>query len=435
MPLTAAEAAKPPTGKVVVWSWNIAAKALKDLIPSFEKRYPGVHVTVDMTGAKMQTRFMLSLAADVGAPEISQLQLSDAPHYMATGKLADLTAVAAQYSNDFPASRWEDCEVNGHVFAIPWDLGPCAVFYKRDLFKKYGIDPSSIHTWADYIQAGKVILQKSGGQTKMLPLGMMDLSTMFKLLLQQTKGQVFDTQGRVAVDSPQAQQALDIIRELRSAGICSDIAAYSPEWEAGFLDNSIASYPGAVWLGGLIKDAEKKYPGPKPKWGVFELPAVQRGGLHVANLGGSVLVIPAQCRQKAAAWAFVKYALCTEHGQLEQYQKESLYPSFIPALKSHVMDKPDSFFGGQPVGRLFATNATKIWGLHLTTNWSEAWDYIQQDLSHWAATGMPHHHLLRSLAISLYQRLQVPLSPSLQSAHSQVTQMAATKYMPETRLR
>ena len=111
MPLTAAEAAKPPMGKVVVWSWNIAAKALKDLIPSFEKRYPGVHVTVDMTGAKMQTRFMLSLAADVGAPEISQLQLSDAPHYMATGKLADLTAVAAQYSNDFPASRWEDCEV------------------------------------------------------------------------------------------------------------------------------------------------------------------------------------------------------------------------------------------------------------------------------------------------------------------------------------
>src|SRR5579862_5379840 len=174
---------QPVHGDITVWSWNIAAKALQDISPGFEKRDPGAHVNVDMTGANMQTRFMLSLAAGVGAPDVSQLQLTDAPHYIATGKLADLTPVAAKYQLMFPPSRWADCTMNGHVYAIPWDLGPCAVYYKKDLFAKYGIDPSKIDTWDNYIAAGKVILQKSGGKTKMLPLGSGSMSEIFELLL------------------------------------------------------------------------------------------------------------------------------------------------------------------------------------------------------------------------------------------------------------
>jgi lactose/L-arabinose transport system substrate-binding protein len=401
-------------GQITVWSWNIAAKALQDITPAFEQRFPRAEVDVDMTGANMQTRFMLSLAAGVGAPDVSQLQLTDAPHYIATGRLADLTPVAAKYQSMFPPSRWADCTLNGHVYAIPWDLGPCAVYYKRDLFAKYGIDPGKIKTWEDYIAAGKVILQKSGGKTKMLPLGSNSLSEIFELLLQQTHGQVFDSQGRIALNSAADQQALDIIRKLRAAGICSDIPPYQQEWMAGFTQDSIASYPGAVWLGGIIKDAEKDYPGKKPDWGVFRLPAVSPGGVQVANLGGSVLVIPASCQNKAAAWAFVQYALCTTEGQLAQYQKESLYPSFLPALSSPAMDKPDPFFGGQPVGRFFATGVNQIWRLNRTPNWAEAMGYVQQDLSGWVANGMPtNDNLLATMADRLHERLDVPLAPAV----------------------
>lgn len=397
-------------GTITVWSWNIAAKALQDITPAFEQRYPDARVNVDMTGANMQTRFMLSLAAGVGAPDVSQLQLTDAPHYIATGRLADLTPVAAKYKPMFPPSRWADCTLNGRVYAIPWDLGPCMVYYKRDLFAKYGIDPSKIKTWDDYIAAGKLILQKSGGKTKMLPLGSNSLSEVFELLLQQTHGQVFDSQGRVALNSPQDRQALDIIRKMRAAGICSDIPPYQQEWMAGFTEDSIATYPGAVWLGGIIKDAEKDYPGKKPDWGVFPLPAVAPGGVQVANLGGSVLVIPASCQNKAAAWAFVQYALCTPEGQLTQYEKESLYPSFLPALNSPEMDKPDPFFGGQPVGRLFAKGVNQIWRLNRTPNWAEADGYIQQDLSEWVSEGMPKEDLLATMAEKLHERLDVPLA-------------------------
>jgi lactose/L-arabinose transport system substrate-binding protein len=405
-----------PEGKITVWSWNIAAKSLQKLAPEFEKMQPAVKVDVDMTGARMQTRLMLSLAAGVGAPDVSQFELTDAPRYIATGRLTDLTSVAEKYRTLFPASLWDNCTRNGRVYAIPWDLGPCGVFYKRDLFQRYGIDPAKIETWDDYIAAGKTILERSGGRTKMLPLGSNSLRPMFEMLIQQNGGQIFDDQGRIAINSTQTREALATIQKMRAAGICSDIALWSQEFLAGLNDESIATYPIAVWFGGTIKDTVKDFAGKKADWGVFRLPALSPGGLHVANLGGSVLVIPAQCRNKAAAWAFVEYALCTNAGQLAQYRSMSLFPAYLPALATPVMDEPDPFFGGQKTGRLFATDVTKISRLNRTPAWGEAVRYLDQELSRWAAGGMQSDGFFENLALKMHKRLDLPVAPSASGA-------------------
>ncbi len=415
-------AAVPPDrlrGHVTVWSWNIAAKSLQSLIPDFRKLYPHVAVQVDMTGASLQTRVMLSLMADVGAPDITQFQLREAPRYIATGKLADLTPVAAKYRTMFPASLWANCTLNGHVYAIPWDMGPCAVYYKRELFRRYGVDPDKIATWDDYIEAGKQILQRSGGRTKMLPLGSNSLSDMFELLIQQTGGQLFDDQGRIAINAPQNRQALDLIRQMRAAGIGSDITLWSQEFLAGLSDESIATYPSAVWFAGTIKDSTKDYGTNKAVWGVFKLPAVAPGGPRVANLGGSVLVIPEQCPNKPAAWAFLEYALCTRAGQMAQYDRESLFPAFLPAAQDPRLDVPDKFFGGQRIERLFAADAPNLPKLNRTPAWTEAMNYLQQALSHWAATGMQSDGFFENLEEKLHRRLGLPISPLSLSARRQ----------------
>lgn len=399
-------------GSITVWSWNIAAKALIHATPDFERQHPGVHVDVEMTGARMQTRILLALAAGVGAPDVASIQQTDIPYFISTRQFTDLTPVAEKYRDMFPASAWNNCMLNGHLYAIPWDLGPCAVYYKRDLFRRYGIDPGKIKTWDDYIAAGQEILRKSGGRTRMLPLGINDLESMFELLIEQTGAQVFDSEGRIAINSAQSRQALEIIRRLRATGICSDVPAYSPEWMAGFNGDSIATYPGAFWLSGTIEDTASDYNGKSGNWGVFRLPSVTQNGLHVSNLGGSVLVIPAQCRNKAAAWAFVEYALCTREGQLSLYQSEKLFPAFLPALQSKAIDAPDPFFGGQRVGTLFSTGVKDIPPINRTKNWTEAVGYLQQDLSHWASTDMSDPEFFDGLERKLKRRLDEPSAPA-----------------------
>lgn len=406
-------------GTLTVWSWNIAAKSLQRLVPEFNQAYPNIRVNVDMTGARMQARLMLSLASGVGAPDVSQFELSDAPRYIATGRLADLTPLAAKYRDQFPASLWDNCTLDGKVYAIPWDMGPCAVYYKRDIFARCGINPEKIETWDDYIEAGKVILQKTGGRTKMLPLGSNSLRSMFELLIQQNGGQVFDAEGRLAINTPQAREVLATIQRMRESGICSDVAAWGQEFMAGFNDDTIATYPNAVWFAGTIKDSSKDFAGKKPDWGVFKLPALKRGGLRVANLGGSVLVVPAQGTNKEAAWAFVEYALCTRAGQISQYRSMSLFPAFLPALEDPFLDEPDPFFGGQAVGRLFATDVTKITRLNRTPQWGEASRYLDQEFSHWAADGMRSEGLFEKMEQKMARRLGVAISPQSLSRQAQ----------------
>jgi lactose/L-arabinose transport system substrate-binding protein len=400
------------TGRIVVWGWNIAAKSLQKLVPAFSRRCPNVEVEVEMTGANLQTRFLLSLSAGVGAPDVSQLQMVDAPKYIATGRLADLTAVAAKYERMFPASLWSNCRHNGRVYAIPWDMGPCAVYYKRELFKRYGIDPTGIATWDDFIAAGRTILARSNGKTKMLPLAPTSLGAMYEILIQQNGGQLFDDQGRIAVHSAESLQVLNVLRRLLASGICANVQMWRHEFMAGLKSDTIATYPMAVWFGGTIKDTVAEYAGDVSQWGVFRLPALEPGGLRTSNLGGSVLVIPAQCRQKQAAWAFVEYALCTCQGQVAQYRTFDLFPAFLPALKDPYFDQPDPFFGGQRASRLFATDITRIPTLNRTGDWMQALRYLEQALSRWAAGGMETSSFFATLEQKLHRRTRRNISPT-----------------------
>lgn len=400
------------TGHIEVWGWNIAAKSLAKLTPDFNARYPNVSVNVDMTGANLQTRFLLSLSAGVGAPDVSQLQMVDAPKYIATGRLTDLTPVAARYEKQFSPALWKNCLYEGKVYAIPWDMGPCAVFYKRDLFERYGVDPETIETWDNFIAAGQVILRKSGGQTKMLPLSGTMLWPMYEILMQQNGGQVFDDQGRIAIHSPQSRQVLETLKKLLESGVAADVLLWSHEFLAGLKNDTIATYPNAVWFGGTIKDTVQEYPGQAARWGVFRLPALERGGLRTSNQGGSVLVIPDQCRQKAAAWAFIEYALCTREGQLAQYRNFDLFPAYLPALDDPFLDEPDPFYDGQRLRRLFTVDLARIPTLNRTADWVEATRYTEQSLTRWASGGRNSAGFFEVLEQKLQRRIGRDLAPA-----------------------
>ncbi len=398
------------TNDIEVWSWNIAAASLKAVVPGFNRRYPNIDVFVNMTGANMQTRFFLSLCARTGGPDVMQFQNLEAPRYAASYRLTDLTEVGGKYREQFAPSFWKNCLVDGRLYAIPWDMGPCAVFYKKHIFDQYGIDPDAIETWDDYIEAGKHIVSESGGKTKMFHMPTSsDMARLFEMLLQQNGGQIFDDEGRIAVNSAQSLQVLRLIRKLLRSGIGSNVPFFSPEQLASFQNDTVATYPIAVWFGGTIRNSAPKTAG---GWRVFRLPALEPGGPRVSNLGGSVLVIPDQCPKKPEAWAFVEYALCTKEGQLEQYRKFDLFPSLMSTFDDPFFDEPDPFYGGQKVRRLFATEIDKIPHLNRTRYWNEAYRYLGQALSAWADTDESPEDFLAGVEKRMKRRIGLELSPS-----------------------
>ena len=398
------------SNSVEVWSWNIAASSLKTVVPGFRKRCPDIDVFVNMTGANMQTRFFLSLCARTGGPDVMQLQNVEAPRYASSYRLTDLTEAAGRYREQFAPSFWDNCFHDGRLYAIPWDMGPCAVFYKKPIFDRYGVDPDAIETWDDYIEAGRRIVVESGGRTKMFHLSTSDdVARFYELLIQQNGGQIFDDEGRLAVNSPQSVQVLRLMSRIFRSGIASNVRFFSPEQLASFQNDTVATYPIAVWFGGTIKNTAPKTAG---TWRVFRLPALEPGGSRVSNVGGSVLVIPDACLKKPEAWAFVEYALCTKEGQLEQYRTFDLFPTLMTTFDDPFFDEPDPFFGGQKVRRLFATEIEKIPRLNRTQYWNEAYRYLGQALSAWADTDESPESFLTGIEKRMQRRIGLELSPS-----------------------
>ena len=410
------------TERVEVWSWGAAALSLQHaVVPPYDKAAPAADVDVQMTGQNLQSRLLLSLSAGVGAPDVSQLQEREASKFTNTGGLRNLSAVAGKYQKNFAPAFWQDCLVDGEPYAIPWDMGPCAVFYKRWVFEKYGVDPSKIETWDDYIAAGKVLLEKSGGRTQILPLSVADFTDFFQILMQQNGGGLFDAQGRVWINSPQNREVLALLGRMFDSGIAAPVTPYGAAWLATLKGDGVASYPGAVWITQPITDNSD--PADKGKWGVFRLPAFRPGGLRTSNMGGSVLVLPKHpsrpdAGRDRAAWDFVRYALCTVDAQVDQYRRYGLFPAYLPALKDKYFDQPVEFFGGQKVGQLFAKDIEKIPPLNRTRDWNEAERMLGQSLSGWI-DGRPSasdkaaydNQFLQDLADAMGRKLNRKVAP------------------------
>ncbi len=410
-PLLEAPALEPDqvVGDLQVWAWNIAAGSLNTLVPGFRRSYPNCQVDVHMSGANLQSRFLLSLSAGVGAPDISQLQIREAPRYSVTGRLADLTDVAGKYASMFPASFWQDCVHDGRVYALPWDMGPCAVFYKRGVFDRYGINPEMIETWDDFIAAGRDLAKRSQGKTKMLCLATGNMGDFFELLMQQNNAQIFDAQGRVSINSTAMLDVMALLKKMVASGIGANVSPWGPEFLASLKSDTVATYPTAAWFGGTIRDYA---PDTSGTWGVFRLPAFRPGGLRTSNLGGSVLVIPDQCTQKIAAWKYIEYALCTPGPQIEQYRNFDLFPALTTTHNDPFFDEDVPFFGGQKVRRLFSMDIDKIPAMNRTTDWMEATRYITQALSKWATGDLEDPAiLLKRLEDKLTRRLNRTVAP------------------------
>ena len=193
--------------RVNVWGWNIAAQALAAVADDFEATRPSVDVAVERNGTMLQSRLLLSLVAGKGGPDVAQLQEREAIRFSQTGRLVDLTPWAAKYAGDFPASFWASATHDVKVYAVPWDIAPCAVYYKRWIFDEYGIDTATIETWDDFIQVGEEIARKSGGKTAMMPLSAGEAGDFFQLIMQQNGGGVFDADGRIILHGPRTVEA------------------------------------------------------------------------------------------------------------------------------------------------------------------------------------------------------------------------------------
>ncbi len=355
-------------GDITVWGWNVAADAMKQAIPAFNKKYPNVKVTVqDIGRLDVYKKLTVGLAANgSGLPDVSLVEDDHMASYAKQfpNGFADLSKLGFdKYASDFAPSKVAAVKnASGDFIGMPWDAGPVLVYYRTDLYKKAGVDPSTIKTWDDYIAAGKKIKAATG--VGMMTVDKANDDGFFRTLLNEEGTYYFDKNGNIDLNSQAAVKAMTVEKKLNDAGLLVD----SNGWNGGiaaFKNGKIASIPSAVWYTGTMMD---QAPEQKGKWDVYPLPAFTAGGNTAANLGGSDLTVLNSSKNKAAAYAFAKFFTTDKQTQINSMKKDGLFPSLLSTYSDPVFTQPVPYYNNQPVFKEFSDVVKNIPAINYTSD-------------------------------------------------------------------
>jgi len=335
---------------LTVWVWDINKPALESTIESFQAMHPGVEVVVeDIGNGNAYDRGLAGCAAGgLGMPDVYLIENNEAEVFWATFPdcfldLRDLGA--SELLPLFPDFKWAELTVGDVIHAIPYDSGPTAMFYRRDLYEQAGIDVGAIETWDDYIAAGQAMNAATDGAVKMGTVAKGGDDEWFRMLANQAGCFYFDQAAtEVTVAQPGCVSALDTLKRLYDADV---LAVGGWVEQIQLLQNSAAAsaFFGA-WYDGTIR---AEMPDQSGLWGVYLTPAQAPGGVRASNIGGSALAIPASSENPELAYDFIKNALADEENQLRILFEYGLAPSLLPLLDSPQLAEGIGFYDGQAI--------------------------------------------------------------------------------------
>ena len=357
-----AEAKAPPSdtrGSLTIWCWEAAADTLKVVDDDFKKAYPSIKLKyVLFEPADVYQKIQLAVAAGGGFPDVSCIEDSHLAQFVELGALADITTEVAPFVDKMNAYKWNQASKDGRYFAMPWDSGPVAVFYRRDVFEQAGVDPASIETWEDYYQAAKTIMEKTGVPMWPQPTGRND-ARVFEMLLWQRGLGYLDADGNVILDKdPRIEETLEFMGRFWDEGLAAGQEWWTDPWYKALADGKVATIVEAVWMGTFLKSFIA--PDAEGQWGVFLMPTWESGDARASNDGGSALAIFEETEQMEAAWAYTRFHLGLKESQLEMYREKDIFPSLETTYDDAFFEEPDPYFGGDEARALFADVVTEI---------------------------------------------------------------------------
>jgi len=363
---------------VTAWSWDVAAKSLDLIDEPYEEKHGGA-ITVEQIGrSDMKDKYKSKLLAGSGAPAIATMESVDAPAWVDTDGLRDISGWIedADVKDGFVSGKWGPLEKDGGTYALPWDIGPVGTFYRKDVLENHDVDLTTVETWDQFIEEGK----KLPDDAYMINLPSNDYDGLWRMLYRMLGGKPFTKDGKVSLNDDKSVRVAKLLKRIRDSGIANDLASWSSSWFNAFKEGSVASLNGGAWMEGTLKAELGDTAG---KWRVMKPPAFSEGGPRATNWGGSNLVIADQVSDAKAARAFdyMKFALASKEMQIKMYEEYGIFPAYEPAYESDAFDEGHDFLGGQSAGRLFAEIAPEIPSYQYTVDTPEVTKAINTHFS------------------------------------------------------
>lgn len=360
--LAATPAATSAKTTITVGVFPDLDSVIKRVVPEFNKVYPDIEVKLQVLGfGDHHTALLTALATGSGAPDVAAIEVGYLGRFAVQGGLTDLSKPpfdAARFQDLFVPYAWgQATTADGRIVAMPTDIAPGTMFYRRDVWQSAGLDVAEANTWNDLIALGQRITRDTDGDGKPDVFLIANPGPVAEFIyrsgIPRGEGVFFDATGRPMVDSPRFVRAFTVAREIRRLGLDARIPSWTNEWYEAFKRGAVAIELSGAWLAGHLQNWMA--PETAGKWGARDVP----DGMFV-SYGGSFYAIPEQSKNKDAAWKMVQFLTTRRDIQLLAFRTTNAFPALLSAMDDPMFDEPIPFLAGQKARRMWAHAALKV---------------------------------------------------------------------------
>jgi multiple sugar transport system substrate-binding protein len=248
------------------------------------------------------------------------------------------------------------------------------LFYRSDLFKKYGLTVPT--TWAQYLaDAKKLHAANPNAYIAAFPA---NDAQWFAGLAWQAGAKWFATSGDTWVaginDSPSMQVA-NLWQQLISQHLVKVEPDFASGWYKDLSDGTLLTWPTAVWgENTLITNAAPT----KGDWRVAPMPNWGSTPAN-GNWGGSTTVVFSGSKHPAQAAQFAMWLNTNQQSITGLITKGGLYPADLAGEKQPAANSPVAFYGGQNIWKVFQADGKLVntsfqWGPIMNTTFTQMQD-------------------------------------------------------------
>lgn len=306
---------------------------IEAMIKAFEKQNPGITVkSQPISYTDIEHQLVLQVQSG-NEPDVAELQGNYTFTLQATGALQSLDSYAtSSFKQSVIPAELQLGNIGGKLVAIPWTVGPFALWYNKKVLQQAGLPPTPPSTWTELLSDLATIHKK---MPKIIAFGTDSTNRTYGLdqnwpIMKSFGGVPFTGKKTATADSAGMKAYLNFMRTVAKSGYTP------PNQKGGYFrqpaaSNQVAFTIDGPYVKGVVQSTnhmtdQQFY----ATWGIAPLPSGS-SGTHYSAPTDHQLVMFNKAGNKDAAWKFMKFLATSQQGVLDYTLK---YENSLPPLQN-----------------------------------------------------------------------------------------------------
>jgi multiple sugar transport system substrate-binding protein len=341
------------------WSW---VPGMDEAVDIWNAENPDIQVELNaVAGGNQGTYQNMFNALKAGTePDLAQVEFDMLPSFRLQQGLRDISKCLEPKAGDqFIDFAWDQATFGGEgVYAIPQDTGPMAMYYRKDLFEKYGVDVPQ--TWEEFRTVAEEV-HRQDPSVYLTHFPQRDVAW-FTGLAWQNGASWFTIDGDtwlVSLGDDATSEVAGYWQDLLARDLVTPLQGFSTPWTKALADGKVLTWVSAVWGNTTLST---NVPSTAGKWAVAPMPRWEADEPSAANWGGSTTAVLRGSDHPHEAAAFALW-LNTDPESLEVLNRNGgLYPATEAGLGLPFLQQPLDYYDGQRIFDVFAEAAGQVEG-------------------------------------------------------------------------